>query len=148
MSDETGVLSRAAIAEWLQIMRARLDELSVSLRDRLPGVQIRSYGGPVGSRTELQGHGVGLEATLPTGNSIALSISTAYLTTTPRVLADICWDADAGGTIEASTWEDWQSTRDWPLASADNLARVEQDLPRLVEAFCTAIERGNPIAHR
>lgn len=116
-----------------------------ALRDRLPGVQIRSYSGPVGSRTELQGHHVGLEATLRTGNSIALSISTAYLTTTPRVLADICWDADAGGMIEASTWDDWQSTGDWPLASADNLARVEEELPRLLEAFCAAIERGGPI---
>ena len=146
MSDETAALSRAAIAEWLQAMRARLDELSVSLRDRLPGVQVHSYGGPVGSRTELQGHDVGLEATLPTGNSIALNISAAYLTTTPRVLADVCWDADAGGAIEASTWEDWQSTREWPLASAANLARVEEDLSRLLEAFCAAIERGEPVA--
>ncbi len=43
---------------------------------------------------------------------------------------------------EASTYEDWTSSSDWPVASAESLAGVEAELPRLVDALCAALERG------
>jgi hypothetical protein len=99
------------------------------------------YGWSVGDRTEFQGYSVGVEATLPSLDGLALSVTAAYLTTTPRVLGDVCWDAPSG-TIEATTCEDWLHSSSWPLATTENLRRVEQELPRLVDALAVAIERG------
>lgn len=139
-----GTLPSSAILEWLQAMRAQLDDVTASLRARFPSVEIHSFGGPVGSLTEFQAHHVGLEALLPSSDCVALSITAAYLTTESRVFGDVCWGTDAGGITEASTCEGWRSSTEWPLASADNLASVEQALPRLLDALFSAIDRGRP----
>jgi hypothetical protein len=142
MSDGADTLAGNAIVEWLTgTIAVRLKELAQPLRLRFPGVRIQMFGGPVGSRTEFQGYHVGVEADLPSGDGIGLSVCAAYLTTAPRVLGDVCWDAP-GGTIEATTCEDWLHSSGWPLATTENLRRVEQELPRLVDALAVAIERG------
>jgi hypothetical protein len=134
-------VSANVVTQWLARLRAKLDDVVSPLRDRLRGVQIHVNAGTVGSLTEFQGQNVWLEALLPSGDSIALSITAAYLTTTPRVFADVCWDAEADGGTEASTFEQWGSSTEWPVASAENLDRVEQDLSRLIDALCGAVER-------
>jgi hypothetical protein len=140
-------LPSEAILEWLAKVRARLDGFVAPLREQFPAVQINSFAGAVGDLTEFQAQQVGLEAQLPSAHSVALTITAAYLTTTPRVLGDVGWDADTGGGTEASTSEEWGTSTEWPIASADNLMKVEEDLQRLVDAFRGAIVRGRSRQH-
>jgi hypothetical protein len=138
-SDFVRELTQGALVEWITSLRARIDELAEVVKRRFPGVEIRTFGGPIGSLTEFQGHDVGLEAILPTG-CVALTVTAAYLNTAPRVFGDVSWD----GSVEATTCDECMGSTEWPLASAANLAKIERNLPSLVDAFAAAIERGRP----
>lgn len=135
-------LTPVVLVEWVMSLRPRIDEYANAVQHRFPNAKAQSFGGPIGSLTEFQGHDVGLEAVLPSGD-VALTITAAYMTTTPRVFAVVAWGANGGGW-EASTCDNCMSSRDWPLASPASLARIEVYLPTLVEALFVALERGGP----
>ncbi len=131
----------AEVTEWLAAMRAALDGIAEVLRARFPAVRIVVEDATLGSLTAYQARHTYLEAILAGGDAIALEITAAYLTTTPRVSADVTWNADAGGAGEASTFEHWSSSTEWPPATAENRRRIQDDLPRLVEALASALDR-------
>src|SRR5436190_10728002 len=71
-----------------------------------PTVHARAYSHSVGSATEYQGHSMGVDCLLKdaSGNdsdNVTLTVSLAFLTTQPRVNADVCWGHPTG-VIEAS----------------------------------------------
>jgi hypothetical protein len=134
-----GTLPKTSVRSWLERVRTRLEALLPSLRTEFPSVTFGTFGGPVGSVTEFQGHDVGLEASFPSGDCVALVASAAYLTTEPRVSADVSWNAEADGGVEASTWQNVYSSKEWPHATSQNLEQIDRELPRLVESLRAAI---------
>jgi hypothetical protein len=135
-----GPLGGPAVHAWLDELRQRLDREAATLRGMYPACGIRVLAHDVGARTELQGRLVALEVTLEDGEAVALGVTAAYLTTLPRLDADVSW---SHGNVEAATWESTQST-EWQPATADNIAALERDLPRLIAALHAAIARGRP----
>ena len=134
MGAETPPAAASALVDWL------LTTIRPLLPEAFPSVQIHPYEGPAGSLTALQAHEVGVEATFPSGDCVALCVTVAYLTTTPRVIGEV-WSDAARGALEATTSEGCHSSEQWPLASPENLASIEQALPRLVDALRAAIDR-------
>jgi hypothetical protein len=135
-----GPLGGPAVSTWLDELRARLDGEAEALRAHHPGCSVRVLSHAVGARTDFQGRTVILEVTLADGEAIALAVTAAYLTTLPRVDADVSW---SHGNIEAATWNSGSST-EWPVATAEHLAHLERDLPRLLGAVREGIGCGRP----
>jgi hypothetical protein len=134
-----GPLGGPAVREWLDALRERFEHEMGELR-AIPSVDVRVYSAPVGSCTDFQGHDVRVEVTLADGESLALSVMAAYLTTVPRLCADVSW---SHGNLVARTW-DVESAAEWPVASKQHVEYLERDLVRLFAAMREAIGRGRP----
>lgn len=137
MSD--GPLGGPVVREWLDALRERFEHALGELRS-IPGIDVRVVSTPVGSRSDFQGHDVRALVTLGNGESIVLSVTAAYLTTVPRLSADVAW---GHGNVVTSTW-DVDRSEDWPSATPEHVAHLERDLPRLVAAMREAIALGRP----
>ena len=135
-----GPLRGPAVQAWLDELRTRLDREAETLRAQHPACAVRVHSHAVGERTEFQGRTVILEVTLEDGEAIALSVTAAYLTTLPRLDADVSW---SHGNVEAATWDAASST-EWTVATGEHVAQLERDLPRLLAAVQGGITRGRP----
>jgi hypothetical protein len=134
-----GPLGGPVVREWLDALRERFEHELGELR-AIPGLGVSVCSTPVGSRSDFQGHEVRVDVTLADGESLALSVTAAYLTTLPRLHADVSW---SHGNVVARTW-DVESSAQWPVATAEHVEHLERDLPRLVAATREAISRGRP----
>ena len=135
-----GPLGGPAVHTWLDELRARLDLEADAVREQHPACAVRVHSHAVGERTEFQGRTVLLEVTLEDGEAIVLAVTAAYLTTLPRIDADVSW---SHGNIEAATWDSGSST-EWTVATAEHVAHLDRDLPRLLAALREGIVRGRP----
>jgi hypothetical protein len=139
---------RRAMLAWLTTtVEPRLRALTSSLPARFPAARIEIHDDAIGSDTPLQAHSIDVEARIADDRRhvVTLSVTVAFLTTTPRVDSNVFWTLPLGTSVEASTFAPGGRVAErWPLASADNLARVEADLPRLVDALAAALARGEP----
>jgi hypothetical protein len=127
-----------------------------ALADRVvrefPTVNARAYSHSVGSATDYHGHSMGVDclvedASDDESDNVCLTVSLAFLTTQPRVNADVCW-GHPNGDIEASFFSDWESAFDWPEASVEILDRLCADIPRLSDALLKAVKRGRSSQYR
>jgi hypothetical protein len=134
-----GPLGGPAVREWLEALRERFERDVDDLR-AIPGVSVAVCSTPVGSSSDFQGHETRVEVTLANGESLALSVMAGYLTTRPRLCADVAW---GHGNVVASTWE-VESSADWPFATQEHVDHLQRDLERLVAAMREAIVRGRP----
>lgn len=137
MSD--GPLGGPVVREWLEGLRERFEHELGELR-AIPGLDLRVCSDPVGSHSDFKGHDVRALVTLADGESLVLSVTAAYLTTEPRLFADVSW---GHGNVVACTWAA-DSSQDWPIATSEHVADLERDLPRLITAMREAIARGRP----
>ncbi len=135
-----GPLGGPEVHAWLDELRARLDREAEALRAQHTACAVRVHSHAVGERTDFQGRTVLLEVTLEDGEAIVLAVTAAYLTTLPRIDADVSW---SHGNIEAATWESASST-EWSVASAEHIAHLDRDLARLLGALRDGIARGRP----
>jgi hypothetical protein len=137
-----GPLGGPAVREWLETLRERFEHEMGDLR-AIPGVDVRVVSTPVGSSSDFQGHDVRVEVTLANGETLVLSVTSAYLTTTPRLFADVTW---GHGNEVASTWPSGSADA-WPIATKANVDHLEHDLPRLLTAMREAFARGRRTQH-
>src|SRR5215217_8083072 len=80
--------------------------LAKRLMAEFPNIGARAYSSSVGSLTEYQGHGFFVDCMLTDApddqaDNVALEVSLAYLTTKPRINADVSW-GHPDAHIEAS----------------------------------------------
>jgi hypothetical protein len=134
-----GPLGGPVVREWLESLRERFEHEMGDLR-AIPGVRVVVQSAPVGSRSDFQGHDSRVEVTLANGESVALSVTAAYLTTVPRLYADVAW---GHGNVVASTW-DVESSAAWPVATQEHVDHLQRDLTRLLAAMREAIAAGRP----
>ena len=114
---------------------------------RFPALKFNVWHGQVGSLTEHQGYDFGVECAFPhspanASDNVALSVDLCNLTSTPRVMAEVMWGHPSGDSEGA--FKDWQSNADWPEATRKTLAELGEALPKLMQAFQSAVERGAP----
>jgi hypothetical protein len=118
--------------------------IAAEINRRFKNVRADIWSGPVGSLTEFQGHGLGVDcliydAPADQPDNIALIIGYEYLATSPKVNADVCW-GHPSGHVEADVFAT-------PLELNEAaLAGIEAALPRLSAALIAALEQGHPPA--
>ncbi len=120
-----------------------LYKIAEEISREFPNVKanVRSYS--VGSRTDYQGHFVGIECLFSKANTtqvdnVTLSIGVRHLPTVPEIVsADVSW-GHPSGYIEAELLQ-------VPAAiNEDVLGKLENGLQELYSALRAAIERGQP----
>ena len=121
------------------------EALADRLTNEFQNVQARAYSVPEGSLTEYQGHGLYVDCLFTDAfddetDNVALTVSLAYLTTTPRINAGVCW-GHPKAYIEASFCPECLSSEDWPEVSDEVLDRLYADIPRLSAALIDAVKR-------
>jgi|GEM_PF-2017495 len=126
----------------------QFETLALRLSTEFPNVGARAYSVPVGSATEYQGHGIFVDCILTDArddevDNVCLNVRLAYLTTRPRINADVVWGHPSGHS-EADFLEEWQSSREWPEVTDEILERLYADLPRLEDALVAAVRRRTP----
>ena len=113
------------------------------LRREHPDVTTSIYDTPVGSRTDWNGHMIGIECLLKNSrpdlpDNVALSVSLKHLHTAPSLVdADVVWGHPSGyveGSILPACIE----------FSRDHLADLIERLPELFTALNQALRRGRP----
>jgi hypothetical protein len=116
------------------------ENLAKRLSNQFPNVSAQVYSHSVGSATEYQGHSIGVSCLLadsPEPNNVVLEVCLAYLTTRPKIYADVCW-GHPSGHIEA----------EFPSESVIVIDKVLEDLyaelPRLSESLVEAVRRRKP----
>ena len=126
--------------KFLPYLVRMVDEIS---RDFL-NVKANLYSNPVGTRTDYQGHSIGIDCLLLDANpdqvdNIDLGISVRHLNTDPEIeRADVCW-GHPSGSIEAELFQA-------PVAyNKGMINRLEERLPELYQALRKALERGQPL---
>ena len=111
-----------------------------------PTVHATAFSHSVGSATEYHGHGMGVDCILENpsdedSDNVALTVSLAFLTTQPRINADVCW-GHPSGHLEANLFS--LSESHWPEASEEILDRLSADISRLSDVLVEAVRRGRP----
>ncbi len=124
------------------------ENLAKRLTNEFPNVQARAYSTSVGSLTEYQGHLICVDCLLTDAShdetdNVALCVDLAYLTTHPKINADVVWGHPSGHS-EADFFSDWQSSSDWLEVSDETLESLYADLPRLCETLIEAVRRRKP----
>jgi hypothetical protein len=121
----------------------RLNTAAAELQRQLPHVTAHVWSSPTGSKTEYQGHDVGIDCLLKDipaerPDNIALIIGVRHLTTTPELCdAEVCWGHPCG-TVEASLIEEVVPY------SEENIIRIQEGLPKLLAALAQALRKGMP----
>ncbi len=121
-----------------------LHKMAEEISREFPSVKVNVWSHSIGSRTNYQGHNIGIECLFSNANldqvdNVALSIDVKHLTTVPEIVsADVCW-GHPSGYIEAELLQ-------VPVAfDEDVLGKLEDGLQELYSALRTAIERGQPL---
>jgi hypothetical protein len=120
----------------------RFTDWANRLRAECPNVRANVFSHSVGSLTEYQGHGLGIDCLLTDTpderpDNVALVVDVQHLTTVPLIDADVCW-GHPSGHVEAEFSFDPQD------ASSEVLKNLYADLPRLYDALVAAAKRGKP----
>lgn len=119
-----------------------LEEMAEGLKQQFPYVKANACSSAAGSRTDYQGHSYCVDCLITNAkpedpDNVALEVATSYLTTTPRINADICW-GHPSGQIEAEVFEASQ-----PL-TAHTIEKILVELPRLYLILQAAVARRSP----
>lgn len=117
-------------------------DLAARLNGEIPRVVAQVYSHPVGSRTDFQGHALGVECRLldtPAGrpDNVALEVGLRHLTSDAKLDASVCW-GDPSGHAEAELLPTPIAATE---AASDELLAA---LPRLAAALREALRRGQP----
>jgi hypothetical protein len=125
------------------VLVPELERFAAELRREYPKVRIGVVSSPVGSKTDHQGHVVGVECLFEARPAeqpdlLVLEIGVRHLATHPEIhAADVVW-GHPSGQCEASILK--QPT---PL-SDERLGELVRNLPTLYQALRVALERGTP----
>jgi hypothetical protein len=127
---------------FLPVFRKMATEISAEF----PRVHTNVWSYPVGALTDYQGHGLGVECSIPTNLAepvdqaqmefVALMINLKHLSTQPEI--DSVLVSWGSGQVEEKMT---------PQSGEINIARlveVDKGLPELFEVLKTAIRRGHP----
>ena len=111
-----------------------------------PRVHTNVWSYPIGALTDYQGHGLGIECSIPTNLSdpadqvqmefVALMINLKHLSNLPEI--DSVLVSWGSGNVEA------KMTPAAGEIDESRLVEVEKALPRLFETLKTAVRRGHP----
>jgi hypothetical protein len=121
-----------------------LYNMAEEISQKFPNVKVDVWSHSVGSKTEYQGHNIGIDCRLSNVNpdqvdNVALIIDVRHLTTAPEIAyAEVCW-GHPSGYLEAELLEA-------PADFDDSLLGILEDgLQELHSALCAALERGHPL---
>jgi len=135
------------VASIVESLEATLIPTFEKLAERLnevTGVRATVFSLSVGHLTDYQGHTMGVSCLLwepkEEEDTVALSVDLAYLTTSPRVSAIVCW-GHPSGKIEAE-WRE-NSARSIEL-SDEALEELVESIPRLCDSLIEAVRSGAP----
>ena len=131
------------------------EEVAERLRQEIPNVKVSVSSDTVGSETQYQGYGFWLECLLleitvftesseELPDNIGLDVSLGYLTTTPRLCADVGWGYPSGSS--EANFKDWSGffPNEGMIVTDELLEELYQDLPRLYEALFEDLRRRKP----
>jgi hypothetical protein len=111
-------------------------------------VQANVFSYPAGSLTEFQAHVIGVSCLLSKpeteSDNVALSVEVAYLTTVPRICADVCWGHPYGHVEEEWGWGDRETSKEWNVVTDEVLKDLYSNIPRLCEALIESVNRRPP----
>ncbi len=129
---------------FLPVFRKMATEISAEF----PKVHTNVWSYPVGALTDYNGHGLGVECSIPSNLAdpadpdqteyVALMINLKHLSTKPEIeTVLVSWGS---GQVETKLIPE-------PVEiSEDNLVEIERSLPKLYDALKTAVARGRPAA--
>jgi hypothetical protein len=136
-----------------QIERLFLPEVqgvASEMRDRYSSLQFNVWHSPEGSLTDYQGYSLGIECVFPraaanTSNNVALSVAVCHLASIPKLMADVVW-GHPSGEVEAAFPDNRHSINEWPEATPEAVQELNKVLPKLIQAFQTAVWRAAPLS--
>jgi hypothetical protein len=140
------VPAKLDVANLVQDLESRLlpglQRVAQEITQQFPRVKAMVWSASVGSRTDYQGHDLGIDCLLTDArqdqtDNLALVIGIAHVTTVPSIEASVCWGAPSGRT-EAELFP--ASTEVTP----EIVHELEERLPLLYEALREAVGRGHP----
>lgn len=118
------------------------EKIAEQINRTIPNVKASIYANAVGSLTQYQGYDFGIECLLEDAldsepDYVVLDVSLGYLTTTPRICADVGRDA---------SFRDWSGRfpDEGIVVSDDVLEDLYKYLPKLYEALFKALKRRKP----
>jgi hypothetical protein len=125
----------------IEQLRVRLEEVRVEIAAKHPRVRLRRAEHP-GSTASGRDYMIYLEAFFPErapdqAERLVLMIAFWNLTTAPELEASVSWE-EPSHDLEAE-WQDGPVP--WSLAAGSQLLA---DLPRLIQVFAEAVDRGYP----
>jgi hypothetical protein len=129
-------------SRFLPVFRNMATELSAEF----PRVHANVWSYPVGALTDYQGHGLGVECSIPTNpmdpaeqvqlENVALMINLKHLSTQPEVdSVTVSWGS---GQVEARLVFDDEEI------SEKLIVEIENGLPKLFDVLKSAVTRGHP----
>jgi hypothetical protein len=128
---------------FLPVFRKMASEISAEF----PRVHTNVWSYPVGALTDYQGHGLGVECSIPTNpvdpadqvqlENVALMINLKHLSTQPEI--DSVMVSWGSGQVEAKLVSDSGEINE------NVLVEIENDLPKLYEVLKSAVARGHPV---
>ena len=130
------------IAEIETLLMPQLEEMAAQVRQQFTHVKTNAHSYDVGSRTNYHGHSFYVDCVIADAepqdpDNVALVVETSYLTTAPRINADVCW---GHGQVEAEVFAESQ-----PL-TPEAFEQVLGELPRLYQALRVALSGRVPSA--
>jgi hypothetical protein len=126
------------------------EEIAERIRREIPNVSVRVYSAEVGSLTQYQGHGFYIDCLFlgafedSEPDNVGLIVGLGYLTTSPRISADVGWGYPSG--YNEASFRDWGGIfpNEGIIVSDKVLEDLYKDLPRLYEALFEALRRRKP----
>ena len=128
---------------FLPVFRKMASEISAEF----PRVHTNVWSYPVGALTDYQGHGLGVECSIPTNpvdpadqvqlENVALMINLKHLSTQPEI--DSVMVSWGSGQVEAKLVSDSGEINE------NVLVEIENELPKLYEVLKSAVARGHPV---
>jgi hypothetical protein len=117
-------------------------KIAREISELFPRVKTTVWSSPVGSRTDYQGHDLGIDCLLTDAqpdqtDNLALVIGVAHVSSVPSMEASVCWGAPSG-RVEAELFPDITEV------TPETVQELEERLPFLYEALKRAVERGHP----
>ncbi len=129
---------------FLPAFRKMASEISAEF----PRVHTNVWSYPIGALTDYQGHGLGVECSIPTNlgdpadqvqmEFVALMINLKHMASLPEI--DSVLVSWGSGNVEA------KMTPETGEIDESRLLQVEKRLPKLFAALKTAVRRGHPTA--
>jgi hypothetical protein len=132
------------------LLLPQMRSVASEMRKKHCNLKFNLWHAPEGTLTDWQGYSLGIECIFPrdTENvpkNVALSVDLCHLTSAPKLAADVIW-GHPSGEVEASFPEDRGSMRQWSEATPETLTELRKALPKLIQAFETAVQRERPLS--